>query len=726
MRCAAGFGFALACGIAGPCFGQDQAGGDEQEEAALAAKSAAEVESKDSAPPTYELDPIIITATRTEKPLFDVPAIGYVVDSQAIGERMYRTVPEALRDVPGVMVQKTGLGQGSPFIRGFTGFRNLLLIDGIRLNNSVFRDGPNQYWNTIDPQSIGRMEVVKGPSSVLFGSDAIGGTVSLFTKGPSTYGEGFNYGGRGYYRVSSAERSHTVRGELSVSWDETFGLYGGGTYRDYGDLESGAGRQPMTGYDELDGDFKLEYYFNPDTRLAVAHQRVDLDDAWRTHKTIFGRSFDGTTVGNERQRVLDQNRELTYAQLHAENIDSLIDTARFSVSWHSQAESRARIRSDGRRDYQGFDVDTLGVWAQFESDSSIGLWTYGVEYYRDDVESYRRDCNADGSLNAVRIQGPVADDATYDLVGVYIQDDIPVTEALDVIIGGRFTYAEADAGKVEDPETGDPISISEDYDSLVGSARLVYRLDQDEHWSLFGGASQGFRAPNLSDLTRLDTARTDEIETPAPGLDPEKFISFEIGAKARYDDLFAQASYYYTDIDDMIIRQPTGTVIDGDNEVTKRNSGSGFVHGVELQTSWRFQPDFTAFGWFTWMDGQADTYPTSDPELVNEPLDRIMPMTGQIGLRWDAPKRDVWLEGVLTIADRQDDLSTRDIADTQRIPPGGTPGYAVLSLRGGWQVSSNFTLTGAIENVTDENYRIHGSGVNEPGINFILGVEFTF
>jgi hemoglobin/transferrin/lactoferrin receptor protein len=658
----------------------------------------------------FDMDPYIVSATRSDKRLFMVPVLGSVLDANDIAERQPRTVPEMLRELPGVMVQKTGHGQGSPYIRGFTGFRNLLLIDGIRLNNSVFRDGPNQYWNTIDPYAIDHLEVVRGPSSVLYGSDAIGGTVNVFTTGPNTYGEGFNAGGSAMYRVSTAERSHTVRGEVSLSWDDTLGLHGGGTYKYFGDLETGSGRQPFTGYDEFDADFKLEYLIGPDTSLVVAHQQVHVDDAWRTHRTIYGRSFEGTTVGNERRRALDQERQLTYAQLHATNIGSFVDAMHISISHQYQGEDRDRVRSDGRRDLQGFDVDTFGLWAQFESPSPVGTWTWGAEYYRDHVDSYHTDYNADGSLNAVRIQGPVADDATYDLLGVYVQNDLELTDDLNVILGGRFTYAQADANKVADPETGNPIAIKEDYESLVGSARFVYTLDDDAHWNLFGGVSQGFRAPNLSDLTRFDTARSDEIETPAPGLDPERFLSYEIGAKTRYDTFFAQASWFYTDIEDLIIRQPTGMIVDGDNEVTKRNSGSGWVQGVELEARWRFHPDFTAFGSFAWLEGEVDQYPTSAPVSAREPLSRLMPMTGQLGLRWDTPQRDAWLEGVVIIADDQDKLSSRDIADTQRIPPGGTPGYTVLSLRGGWAISEQLTLNAALENLTNEDYRIHGSG----------------
>ena len=672
------------------------------------------------------LDPIIITATRTERSLFETPASASVVAAEDIDERQYRTVPEILRDTPGVMVQKTGHGQGSPYIRGFTGFRTLLLIDGVRLNNSVFRDGPNQYWNTIDPYSIERLEIVKGPSSVLYGSDAIGGTVNVITKGPRRSGDGYETGGRASYRVSTAERSHTGRGELSLAVSPELGLFAGGTVRHYGDLQSGDGRQPMTGYDELDGDLKLEYQIDPDLHLVLAHQSVDLDDAWRTHKTVFGVPFEGTTVGDEQRRVLDQNRELTYARLRATRLSGFIDAASLTVSLHTQSEERDRVRADGRRDVQGFEVNTYGLAGQLESHTPVGHWTYGLEYYRDTVDSYRRDFDAGGALTNVRVQGPVADEATYDLFGAYIQNDLAPSSDLDLVLGARYNFARADADRVADPDTGGVLSITEDFDALIGSARFLYRLDKNERWALFGGVSQGFRAPNLSDLTRFDTARSSEIETPTTGLDPERFLAYEIGARTAQENFSAQASYHYTDISDMIIRQPTGAIVDGANEVTKRNSGDGYVHGVELEARYRFHPNFSTFGWFAWLDGEVDTFPTSAPVSRREPLSRLMPPTGQIGLRWDAPERDKWIEGVVTIAGSQDDLSTRDAADDQRIPPGGTPGYTVVTLRGGWEITDGVTVSAALENLTDENYRVHGSGVNEPGINLIVGVELTF
>ncbi|MGB8022349.1 MAG: TonB-dependent receptor, partial [Candidatus Nanopelagicales bacterium] len=105
---------------------------------------------------------------------------------------------------------------------------------------------------------------------------------------------------------------------------------------------------------------------------------------------------------------------------------------------------------------------------------------------------------------------------------------------------------------------------------------------------------------------------------------------------------------------------------------------------------------------------------------VREPIDLLMPTSWRIGMRWSAPDPRLRIEALVKHADKQDQLSSRDLADVQRIPPGGTPGYTVLGLRSEWQASSHLTLSLAVDNLTDEDYRIHGSGVNEPGRNVIL------
>ncbi len=658
-----------------------------------------------------QLPEMVVTPTGSESAAFDVPFTLATVEAARLASA--RTVPEVLRETPGVMVQKTGHGQGSPYLRGFTGFRTVFLMDGIRLNNSTFREGPNQYWNTVDPFSIERLEVVKGPSSVLYGSDAIGGTVNALTR--STPAEPT---GLASYRFASAEDSHTGRAEAG-SVAGPVSLRGGLTIKSYGDLRSGAGRQPRTGYDEWAADAKMELDLATNQTLIAAFQHVDQFDAWRTHRTILARNFNGTTNGNDRAHVFDQQRHLGYLQFRAWELAGVADSVTLSVSYQYQGENLTRVRSNGVRDLSDVDVQTLGFGAQLVSPSPVGTLTYGAEYYRDWVDSGQVTIATNGTLTTA-IQGPVGDDASYALVGVYLQDDVPVGERVNVIVGGRYTYARAEANQVRDPVTGLATAVEDDWHHVAGSARLQWRVDEADRGRWFAGVSQGFRAPNLSDLTRLDIAQSGEIETAAPGLDPENFLALETGVKWQTDTVTAALSYFYTVIHDMIVRQPTGAIVSGANEVTKRNAGDGFAQGIEASGRWQVHPQWSVFAWVAWIEGEVDSFPTSAPVSSEEYLNKMMPLNGAAGVRWDEPENRFWAETLTLLSDEQNKLSSSDVRDNQRIPPGGTPGYGVWTIRAGWNVSSHFTVTAAVENILDKNYRVHGSGVNEPGRNVVV------
>lgn len=686
-------------------------------------------------PPVFDagqLPTMIVTGSRIDALVEDVPNSVIVVDAAKLRDRTVRTLPEALEHQPGIMVQKTAHGQGSPIIRGFTGFRNLLVIDGIRLNNSVFREGPNQYWSTVDPSSLSQLDVVKGQGSVLFGSDAIGGTVNAQTKSAlqaanAADGETFAHGGM-FYRWASGEQSHVGHIETDLGKGGSYGLHLGFSLKNFGDVRAAdIGTQRHTGYGEWDTDAKLEWQIAPDATLTLAYQQVEQDDVWRTHRTIYGVPWEGTTRGSEQKRALDQGRQLGYAQLELADLDSFVESATFSLSWHHQDETQHRIRKigDGRSDLQGFDVDTLGIWAQFTSDTPAGELLYGASYYRDEVDSFRTNFDSRGHLSSKAIQGPVGDDSSYDLAGAFVQDTLPIGDRLDVIGGVRYTYAAVDVGRMEDPETRTAMTLSDEWNNVSGSGKFLGDITSDETLQWYGGLAQGFRAPNLSDLSRLDTARSNELETAAPDLKPEHYLNYELGIRAQTDRFHGGIACFYTDVRDMIVRTPTGRTVDGNREVTKRNGGDGYVQGIEVDAEWEFLNGLSVFGNFTWMDGEVDTYPTSSPESAREPLDRLMPVTGTLGLHWDATE-SLWLEVTGTVAAEADRLSSRDRADTQRIPPGGTPGYKVFTARAGWHATSLLLVTAAVENLADEAYRTHGSGQNEPGVNVVLGASLSF
>ena len=675
------------------------------------------------------LPEVVVTALRAETALAEVPYASRVVDREDLQQTAPRATPDALRGLPSTMVQKTGYGQGSPYLRGFTGFRTLMMVDGIRLNNSTFREGPNQYWNTVDPWSVDRYEVVMGPASVLYGSDAVGGAVNALTLAPPAWAGEPTYERTLAYRGATADESTQARAGVRARVTEKLGLAAGFTWKKFNDVRGGddVGRQRHTGYDETDFDLRADYDLNDNTTLTLAHQQVAQDDAWRTHSTFYGIDWEGLKAGDDQKRSYDQDRALTYARLAAAERDGFVDAYRLTLSRQAQDEDLHRVRADVRRDESGVDVTTWGASLELQSDTDFGRWTYGVDYSRDEVDSYGRHVKADGTPGKTDVQGPVADDASYDLVGAFLQDTVPLfREAVELTPGVRYTWAQLDANRVLDPVSGEAMSRADDWDSVVGSLRALAPLGAARRHAVYAGVSQGFRAPNLSDLTRLDTARTDEIETPVDDLDPERFVSAEVGARYDAEKLSAEIAAYYTWIEDLIVRAPTGEIVDEAREVTKRNAGNGYVTGVELTVGYQVAEDWHVRLMGSWMDGEADAYPTSDPVAVRDDLSRLMPLTGQAAVRWQPAGALFWLEAVLDAAEKADRLSADDERDTQRIPPGGTPGYAVLTLRGGATVREDLTLTLALENVADEDYRIHGSGVNEPGRNLVLQADWTF
>ncbi|MCC5849373.1 MAG: TonB-dependent receptor [Verrucomicrobia bacterium] len=673
--------------------------------------------------PAKALPAMVVTAGRTGDDPDTVPLRTETRDAMDLNlGRMPRSVPESFREIPSVMIQKTGHGQGSPYLRGWTGFRTLMLVDGVRMNNSVYRDGPNQYWSTIDPLSLDRLELVMGPGSVMHGSDAIGGTAQAFTPDPLARLMAGDTG-RAYTRAGSAERSLAGRVELVVPAGENSAIQAGVTYKSYGDLRSGDGKQPNTGYEEWAVDSKISGLTPDENRWTLAYQEVEILDAPRTHRTVHAVPFRGTEVGTDLKLDLSQSRRLFYAAWDQPHTSGPWQDLRAMISWHRQAETQDRLRGDGRRDLQSFTVHTHGLSLQGSLGETENSLTVGADAYWDRVSSDTTRFAA-GSTEPMRaIQGPVGDDADYYTLGLFASHRRRLAENWEAILGLRGETTAASIGRFENPQTGEADSMDENWQSLVGSAQLRHSLT--EHWQLHGGVSQGFRAPNLSDLTRLGVARSGEVEIPSPDLDPERFLNYEMGLRRSHSELSGELTLWYTDVRDLIGRKPTGASFQGEPSVTKTNAANGHLWGVEASLNWDFLPAWRLWSAISWQDGTVDSFLDDDAQTTREPFSRLMPLTKHVGLRHQL-NPTVWMEAVVTRAETADKLSAGDRRDRQRIPEGGTPAYTVFHLRTGWELGNNTSLSLALENVLDENYRVHGSGLNEPGRNLVVALEKRF
>lgn len=683
------------------------------------------------------LRPLVITASRTPQDPLGIPYSVSTLDRSFLEDNQMRTLPESLRYTPGVLIQKTAHGHGSPFIRGFTGRQNLLLVDGIRTNNSTWRGGPVQYWNTVDSRAVDHIELIRSQGSVLYGSDAAGGTVNVLTRNPifqsGSNGELYQTGSAYYEYRSNGEGSHIGRVESEVGVGKNFGILLGATLKDYGDLsDSAVGRMKGTGYPEQDYDLKAQWAVTPDSTLTFAHMYVNQDRISRWHRTLDnpGWSHNGHVAapGSYTSNLYDQERSLSYIRYEGENPmeEGWIRRWQTTLSYQTTRDSESQNRNPGKDDirFQDIDLSTLGFDLQMESDIGPGSLLYGLDYYHDDVDS--SGLRTDSARTFLTESLPVADDSKYDLLGAYAQYSWNPLQPLQISTGTRYTYARAKLGRYYDSTNTLQGSTSESWDALVGSIRSSWKFNDE--WSSFAGISQAFRAPNLDDLSGNQTSKSGIASLGNVDLDPERYITYEAGIRHLTDHTSLQASFFFTDVSDLITGIGFDQNADGipDGSIAA-NASDAYSSGFEIEGAWAFARQWMLSGFVAWQEGRQQSATLIGGPVSSLPSTRSYPLTGSLAVRWTHESEKFWLEGRILAASQEDRITMADqAADNQRIPTGGTPGYTVGALRAGWQCRENLELTAALENVTDQDHRVHGSGQNEPGFNAIIGARLTW
>jgi len=654
--------------------------------------------------PVHFSETVVVTAHRQEANDFDVPRSVAVVTSADLARTLPRTTPEALMDLPGVLVQKTNHGGGSPYIRGLVGNQVLVLVDGIRLNNSTFRYGPNQYLATVDPGQIERIEVVRGAGSSLFGSDAMGGVINIITKRPALSTGGLVMGGTTSTKFVSSGMERTGRLELTASGGRA-ALIGGLSLRDYGDLHAGGdlGVEAPSAYTELNGDAKALVRISPRHLVTFGLQHVYQDDVPR---------FDQVAQrGFSRYSFDPQIRRLGYAQWQAFPERQWMQAVTATVSLQQSLERRERQRAGSPiRIVEQDDVRVLG--ASLELRTAPGrrwLMVSGIDYTRDWIRSWRRDTDA-GSGDTQARRGLYPDGASASSAAAFTHGSLRL--GATTIDGGlRFSQYSVFA---DDPLFG---TLEMAPRAWVGT--LAVMQDLADGVKAFGSLSQAFRAPNIDDLGTLG-AFDFGIEVPSPGLAPERSLALEAGVKLRRGAAGGSLAAYRMNLSDLIDRVRatfSGSELFENQRVYRRaNVGKAYVFGVEGEGEWHATPGLTVKGHLAYTYGQQTS--------TDQPMRRIPPLNGLIAVRLSTGSR-AWLEGSARFATKQDRLASGD-RDDHRIPPGGTPGWIVVSASSGVPLWGHVDLVGGLQNIFNEAYRVHGSGIDGYGRAAWIGAHVRF
>ena len=639
--------------------------------------------------------------------LFDAPAGISIRSREEIRERQAPDMFQALQNEVGVLIQSTAAGQASPFVRGLTGQQVLILIDGIRLNNSITRSGPNQYFNTIDPGMVDHIEVLRGQGSVLWGSDAIGGVINVVTRGADmrrgSYGDG--YATREFTQYYNTSNSSPYSRMNVEGWVGSKGVFGGASFLNVRDLDTGFdefSRQPGTNYQQYAGDIKFNFLLTRSSMLTLSLQHFEQEDVPRSDR------FPGYPLDRNNSNSLadarffdPQQRDLIYLRHQAlDPFGGMFDAVTSTASYHRQREVQTRGIPTTR--FQETDVETTGLQTVASKDfRDFGQFTTGVDWYYDDVDS-----PFGGSAS-----GPIIpDDAWYRRAGWFLNWDVPLTARLIGTTGVRFESIETAGTPII---AGNPERLKTSYDDWVSHVGLTYRAT--DQLNLYGTISEGFRAPNLDDLMANNPNVLQEGQSiPSLGLVPERSMNYEVGFKTAFDRLRTSTSVFWLDIEDNIV-----PITAAPNTFASANQDSS-IQGVEFSGDYLLTPTWALYGNFWHIRGTND--------VTGDPLSRIPPTQGILGLRYDDPCDRCYLNIYTWASARQDRLDTvRDVTD-ERIPIGGTPGFATLNLRMGRRLGAcrQHNLSLSLENITDKAYLVHGSGVLGTGATARLGYSWLF
>ncbi|WP_224244054.1 TonB-dependent receptor [Hyalangium gracile] len=704
-------------------------------------------QAQESAPPSQapsaNLEPdeqpsaqTVVTATRVAQPADEAPRAVTVVDREELARRPARTTPEALAEQEGVFLQKTNHGGGAPIIRGLYGQHILLLVDGVRLNNATVRSGPNQYLNTVDPFLIDQIEVVRGPGSVLYGSDALGGVINVRTFWPRFTSELTPIG---QLRAQAGTADMSLQGHLRAGLSlENTAVAAGVTLRDFNDLRGGerVGLQRYTGYQEGDASLKLRHRLAPSLQLAFQYQGVRQSDAPRLDRSAPG----------DFRRFTEQQRDFLHGRLEHTS-DGLLRRWAVELSSHRQNEQVDRFRvSRDRIERDAATVWTVGMRIEAETSPLESLplrpqLVMGLDLFRDRVTSLA----GRSPLAGAESFSPRTADARYPgaptsiSTGVFGLLTSDAREPFSWHLGGRVqfnsTHLPEDARLAElfaSAPTPPPV-LPEDTLNAVGVAAELgaqYRLARG--LSLLANLGSGFRAPNIDDYLRLG-AEGPGFLVPGRALRTEQSYTAELGVRAHRERLSAEFFYAYTLVSGLVGNVPTA--LDGATEnpdglpyLARQNRDRAQLHALEAAVAFQVLPRLSLATHATWTYTQQRRKDLTLPgePLILEPLSRTPPLNGLVRATY-TPLDSLFFEAVARWATAQRELSAADRLDVRtcaEVPDcNGTPGFVAFHLRGGVQWGPRLRVSGTLQNLLNATYRTHGSGVEEAGRSFVLAVE---
>ena len=690
-------------------------------------------------------DDVYVTATRVEKELQDVPMSVSVMTSEDIKRSPARTIGELLQDIPGVEINNSG-GQGFKriSIRGESPNRVLILIDGQKLVENKSMDGTPLL---IDPSNVERVEVIKGPASVLYGSEAIGGVVNIITK-------------KGGDKPIQGEASVAYNG-ASNGFAESLSAFGGmngfkyrvsGSYSDQGNLRTPDGEAPNTSFRQKEGSAFLSYDFSDKFTVGGG---VD---------SFKGSIYSGSMepgYENFAVNVPKWQRDKVYAFAEAKNVTPWLPRVRFDAFWQeNEKDMHNHIEVDGMPMTQDRYANNKNgqIGASVQADWQIGADHYlitGYDINRDTLKAttrgkatprgamsealaqmkgvYDRMVGVNPGMAAgikASLEEEIDDLFNYTSVAyhkgdmltnaLYAQMESMLPYDFTLNYGVRYTWVQSNMNRADGIKTlgtfGTVNGMDVGTESSSDNSRPVFNVGLT--WSgipdltLRATFAQGFRAPSLQEKYIVSSMGGGTI-LPNPGLKPETSNSYEIGARYVHEGLSVDVAAFYSDADDYIYNSTINAAEKLSHYV---NVSSAKTHGVELAASYDFENGLTPYVSATWMRRKFDygtltTWKTGVPEW-----------SGRAGVRF----KHALSENVDFNADVYGRFSSNSIEENEE-ETFHYNNWQTANVAFGFDFGDEkqYSVTAEVLNLFDKRYRQDDS-ILEPGLhaNIKVGMKF--
>lgn len=707
-----------------------------------------------------QLDEVVMSVSKWEQQRKNIPQKIASIDAQSIAFTNPQTSADLLQTSGKVFIQKSQLGGGSPMIRGFSTNRLLLSVDGVRMNNAIFRGGNVQNVISIDPFTIKNTEVIFGPGSVIYGSDAIGGVMNFFTKSPRfSYTDSLTFSGNVNYRFASANSENTAHVDFNLG-HQTWASYTSFSFNNFSDLKMGSHgpelylrnnfvvrengqdilvensnpkKQIASGYNQINFLQKFRYRPNNNWHYDLGLYYTKTSDYPRYDRLIRPNSSGDGLLSGE-WFYGPQKWFMSNFQVTKQGKGKFYDGVKLTAAYQFFEESRnSRSFQDPIRNSTLEQVDALSLNIDFENKKIGDLQLYyGAEYIFNKVGSKGQDINIE--TNEIADAAPRhSDGSTWQTFAGYVSGSYQLKPNLTLLSGIRYSQVWVDA-QFDDTffnfpfEEGDIIT-----GALTGSLGMSWFPRADLQVTL--NTSTGFRAPNIDDIGKIFDSEPGSVVVPNPDLEPEYAYNIDFGIQKNFNDkLVLKGATFYTYLVDALVRRDF--TFNGESEILYngelsnvqaiQNAAKAYVYGFEFGVEAFITEKISFVGNVTITEGIEE-----EDDGTDSAARHAAPTFSDAHFVWKNQKfkADLFLNynGEIPFEDLAISEQNKEFiyANDENGNP-YSPSWYTLNFRSQYQISNTLKTSLTLENFTDQRYRTYSSGIAAPGINIIFGLGYTF